>query len=469
MNKRKSGQFLLIISLIISILLLSIIAYVYSAKAYYTGLRYQATKEIIEAITADFKRALAYVLANATHTYLNESYGPNARHNFTIGRLYAYEFLSRWKQYITYVYSELGVQVDIEYPEKTIQLHDRTRKIANLTKCYWYYPESISAAFATLKLNITKYGLYNWKTNITVSLHAWIIENSFTNDQFSNTTTFQIKVLYDDQKPYPWLWEKGQIYILYPDPINYGDWLRAEIQEVEYLGNGVYNITIKPYLKLFQGTEQKVAPLKIILKDERGIIVELYSYKWIQLKITRNTPDSLYAIEEPTPRYRWNFDILVPYTSSCDWVGIEDQNSDVYGFLTDIDPVSDGDKLLFRVRKTDGTGIASLYSPIIYYSIYKYDGDFIEHDKKIRFWMQLENFNTNGGNAKLYIILQLSDGSSWHEYIYNSYAADQTLNVEISVRNAIVNLGIQDIFNGKLRLRFKIEIYKNPGTWWNRK
>ena len=394
MNKRKSGQFLLIISLIISILLLSIIAYVYSAKAYYTGLRYQATKEIIEAITADFKRALAYVLANATHTYLNESYGQNARHNFTIGRLYAYEFLSRWKQYITYVYSELGVQVDIEYPEKTIQLHDRTRKIANLTKCYWYYPESISVAFATLKLNITKYGLYNWKTNITVSLHAWIIENSFTSDQSSNTTTFHIKVLYDDQKPYPWLWEKGQIYILYPDPINYGDWLRAEIQEVEYLGNGVYNITIKPYLKLFQGTEQKVAPLKIILKDERGIVVELYSYKWIQLKITRNTPDRL------------NYKLIYDFNDGKQGWYAQDGPK---GKVCQLEGgpslfIPDNKKLRMRFVSTVKSwigckeGTVYLYSPKIYRA--KYGDNYIEHFTKL----EINVDRIYGCNCRLNII-----------------------------------------------------------------
>ncbi len=415
MRRGKSGQFLLMVSLIISILLLSVIAYVYSTKAYYTALRYQATKEIVEAITADFKRALAYVLANATHTYLNESYGSNARHNFTIGRIYAYEFLSRWKQYITYVYSELGVQVDIEYPEKTIQLHDRTRKIANLTKCYWYYPESISAAFATLKLNITKYGLYNWKTNITVSLHAWIIENSFTSDKPSNTTTFKIQVLYDDQKPYPWLWEKGQILILHPDPVNYGDWIQAEIQNVEYLGNGTYKVTIKPYLKLFQGTEQKVAPLKIILKDERGIIVELYSYKWIQLKITRNTPDTLWAYDSNGIWYTFDGTL-----GDQGWYGIEDSGSnnvDIYpkwwwffGWHdSDTDPdggLTAGDKLRFRFKKIGGTGSvqASLYSPIIELSFLKYNGEYIENKYLEMSIKTITHLQTTTFNIKIQIL-----------------------------------------------------------------
>ncbi len=388
--RRRRGQFLIITSLLMAIILASVIAYVYNSQTFYLHFRYEPINEIIESVTADFKRALAYILANATHTYLNESNGPNARHNFTIGRLYAYEFLSKWKIYTIYAYKNIGLQVDFEIPNKTIVLHDRIRNITNLVKCYWYYPESLSMAYAMLKLNITKYSFYGWKANITVGLRAWIIESSFKSDRDSNKTSFKIRVMYDNNTQYPWLYEKGNITIYYPDPVRYGEWRKANIINVQYLGNSVYNITIQPYLKLFQGAEHSVAPLKVILKDERGIIVQLYSYKWIQLKIKRNTPDAL--------------DYKLVYDFNSGTQGWYTQN----GYCGEVCTFGGGTlylrKLFLSFKSTCcgwlscSEGTVYLYSPKIYRA--KYNDDFIEKFKKL----EINVIFKDGCNCRLKII-----------------------------------------------------------------
>ena len=451
-----------------AIILASVIAYVYNSQTYYLHFRYEPVSEIIEAVTADFKRALAYVLANATHTYLNETYGSTARHNFTIGRLYAYDFLSKWKIYTMYAYKDIGLQVDFETPEKTIQLHDnRTRKIANLTKCYWYYPESLSIAYATLKLNITKYNFYGWKANITVGLRAWIIEDSFKSDKNTDTTSFMIQVLYDNNTQYPWLYEKGNITIWYPDPIEYGEWriVKREDIRVQYLGNGIYNITIKPYLKLFQGTEHSVAPLKIKIEDERGIIVQLYSYKWIQLKITRNTPNTLWAYDDKGVEY--TFDLLL---GDQGWWGEEDSGSDKVDIyprwiwtpfgskdLGDSDPdggLTAGNKLIFRFKKiTSNSGYyyLSLYSPIIELSDFsKYNGEYIE-DRFLEMDICTDaGYTSSSTEFKIYVQVLREDNSVEREVLLDTIKGRINWNHREYSLLPIISSGS---YYGKIRIR----------------
>ncbi|MEM2795399.1 MAG: hypothetical protein QXY49_06060, partial [Thermofilaceae archaeon] len=122
--KKRRGQILVATVLMLALFVMSVLVSVYEAHVSFLRTRSPVVREVVASITADFKRALATMLAVATRAYFNYSefidltgrfsemglnYG--SRHNFTIARAIALTYLEYWRQAVTKAYGEYGMQI----------------------------------------------------------------------------------------------------------------------------------------------------------------------------------------------------------------------------------------------------------------------------------------------------------------------------------------------------------------------
>ncbi|MEM3457745.1 hypothetical protein [Thermofilum sp.] len=318
---RRSAQMVVAAILIIGLMIMSVLVTVYETHSLFLRTRSPVVREVVGAITADFKRALASMLAVATRAYFNysefsdltdrfSSYGMsmNNRHNFTVARQVAKTYLEYWRQSITKAYGEYGVQVSYEILQLDLSKElGRQRTVYNLMKGYWYLPTSGSYAYAKLRLNITAMGFYNWESDVLVGLTLTVYRKPIS--VTGQNVTIMINVRQDGSldystsppsvvgTPYGRLITKGWVRIYYPQMDASGrftgKWLQAKIRDVTYAGMGNYSVTFEPSLPVLTDLKgDQYVPIMVVVSDERGIIVEASTYYYIYFAVQRNTPNT---------------------------------------------------------------------------------------------------------------------------------------------------------------------------------
>ena len=319
----RRGQIVVATVLVVGIVIMALLVNVYHMHALFLRTRSPVVREVVAAVTADFKRALAATLALATRAYINytefldltgrfASYGMSMynRHNFTVARRAALTFLEYWRRSIVEAYGAYGLQVSYELLELDLSRElGRTRSVRDLMKGYWYLPISGSYAYAKLKLNLTALGFYNWESDVFVGLT--LVVNRAPVSVTSTNTTIQISVRFDGDVdtstypptvrgyPYGNLIARGWVRVYYPERDSAGRytgaWKLARIRDVSYLGMGNYSITFEPAVEILTDpvTGQQYAPLMVVVSDERGIVVEASTYNYLVFAIERRTPDTL--------------------------------------------------------------------------------------------------------------------------------------------------------------------------------
>ena len=328
----RKAQMLVVAALMIAIVIMGIIISAYEAHVFFLKTRSIVVREVVASITADFERALAAVLAVATRGYYNYTrfkdlcarfgslgYTFLERHNFTVARIMAHNYLQYWRTAIVEAYAGYGIQVDYEVEILNItEFLGRPRYVYNLTASYWYYPESCSVAHARLKLNLTNLGFYGWESAVTVGLYLSVQPEPVEVNTDENWMVIRINVKSDAGEPYPLLVTKGWIEVYYPKSSGgrwTGEWAKAEILDVTYEGFGNYTVKIRPVVEVLEDpiTGQKFAPLLIVVSDHRGILVEALTYNMIVFKIRKNTPDTLYYYGEDGNLYSITRPSLTPH------------------------------------------------------------------------------------------------------------------------------------------------------------
>ena len=324
----RRGQILVATVLIIGLFIMAVLVSVYEAHVVFLRTRSPVVREVVASVTADFKRALAAMLALATRACFNYtqfidltgrfsdlglSYGN--RHNLTVARAIALTYLEYWRQAVTRAYGEYGLQVAYEIRRLDISRElGRPRTVEDLLKGYWYMNSSGSYAYARLKMNLTVLGFYNWESDVFVGLTLTVWE--------SGSNYVRITVRYDGDitpadtptpsqvrgVPYERLLSRGKVWIYVPetDPAGRytGGWRLATIKDASYMGLGNYTIEFEPSAALITDpiTGRSFALLMVVISDERGIIVEGSTYNYIVFKIQRTTPDTLYYYDSSGTR-----------------------------------------------------------------------------------------------------------------------------------------------------------------------
>ncbi len=234
--------------------------------------------EAIESIKTDLKRALALVLANVSRTY---AFSPS-EHNLTKFRAYALEHFERW---VVLTSTEYGAVVELRYPRYVYRLAGRDYVIQEgcVFKLYWYKRSSLSIGYVEANVSIPSLGIYNVTARALVSLCVSILEVGHSESE--DVTWLLINVTADGV---PVSDVSGvNITVLYPDFENYGYWAEAELVSAEYLGYGLWNVTVRPYVPEIWG----VIPLRLYVTDYRGIVASSLTYEGIVFKVVKNTPD----------------------------------------------------------------------------------------------------------------------------------------------------------------------------------
>jgi len=283
--KKRLGQLLVSTAVLSAILILAISGFAYQVMINRQDVQAQPVKELVEAITASFREAMAAALANLTHEY-------NRTGNIGMARQNALAYLSRWKLVAMSAYAESGLQIDFCFPSEQQALKIQPAKmlynspipdryVYNLSKLYWYYPQSISAIYATLKLNLSALGFNGWQQDILVLLNATLDPSSITVDTKENMTSFSFSITQEYGRAVPTL-DESSLSVLYLDPEK-NSWVRATLKEVTYRGGGNYYIRVSPAAK-----SPYEHYLHFWVMDPRGILVEMYGMAFFDMVIRDN-------------------------------------------------------------------------------------------------------------------------------------------------------------------------------------
>jgi len=320
------AQFIIVATILIGVIVTSLAVSIYLTATQYQEFRYKASKEIVINIDKDFKRTLTRILASATNEY-------NTTADFNPPRAHAYEKLSYWYQTLAQSYPDAGLQLDLRVktkqlqPEKTLPngVEIPERKVENLIKCYWFYPQSISAIYSELAVNLTSHGLYGYVSEGYIALNLTIYTETIESKGGKVSFTFHVEREYgepvsslsinnynfaDEDTPAGWA-----LSYFNPTAKKWERLKTSDITEITYKAGGNYSVTFNmPY----NGYEKY---LVLWVRDERGILVEAYSYYCISYLIKENIDD---AGKQYHPYQTYTFELKPDGTLI--WFGIPIKN-----------------------------------------------------------------------------------------------------------------------------------------------
>ncbi|MEM1547052.1 MAG: hypothetical protein QXP91_11445 [Candidatus Methanomethylicia archaeon] len=326
------AQFIVVASLLIGIIVTSLAVSLYLTSTQYQEFRYKASKEVILNIDKDFKRTLTRILASATNEY-------NTTADFNPPRAHAYEKLSYWYQALSQSYPDAGLQLDLIVKPRKLQekktlpngVEIPERKVENLIKCYWFYPQSISAIYAELAVNLTSHGLYGYVSEGYAALNVTIYTNTIESKKIKNEwyTSFTFHVEKEYGEPVTTLSKENYNF---KDPNTLAGWAISffnptvkrwqrinQVDNVTYSAGGNYTITFKsPWsgnIAIFYDNY-----LILWIRDERGILVEAYSYYHVSYVIRENIDNN----KQYHPYQRYVFELKPDGTLI--WFGISLEN-----------------------------------------------------------------------------------------------------------------------------------------------
>ena len=262
------GQILVAAVLVVGILVMSVLVTAYQAHTLFLRTRSVVVRETVGAITVDFERALAAMLALATRTYFNHTRFSDFTARFEelglepgdldSAKRVARSFLESWEAAVRVVYAEKGAQVElVDSVADVSDLLGKPAYVYDFVLLVWNLTTSGSYICAGLKLNLTNMGLYGWKVLSLVGLTLSIDE------YFAANNTIRIKVLTDNGTYYGNLLARGWVEVYYQQGEG---WAKATIKDVTYEGFGYYRITLDTELP-------GETPFIVVASDERGILV----------------------------------------------------------------------------------------------------------------------------------------------------------------------------------------------------
>lgn len=276
MPGERCGQMLVGAVLIVGLLVMSLLIAAYQAHVTFLRARGLVAREMVGAITADFNRAVATMLALATRSYYDnarfydftskfESYGLKPRDLESVRRV-ARRYIDAWADVQRIAYAEQGIQLwwrpcvsDVSF------LLGRSAYVLDLFLIDWNKTDAGSYICAQMRLNLTNAGFYNWVSYSLIGLTLRINEVRYERD--AEAIKIWFRLLVDNGTYYGLLLAKGwmEIYYLSSD----GRVQKLSSYDVTYCGLGYYNVTLKRERTNVNNGDK----ILIIVSDDRGILV----------------------------------------------------------------------------------------------------------------------------------------------------------------------------------------------------
>jgi len=283
---KRRAQVLIMVGIVLALLILSVSVSLYAAGLEYQQYRKSTYDTQITNLKDDFSRVLTHILSLATNSY-------NQTADITLPRVWADGNFSQWALAAAKVYELSGLQVKFGFDNITIQPKEQWQGAIytnnSLFKLYWYRPQSLSVIEASYQANLSEQGLYGINQTTIILLNMTLNVASFTNS--NSFTSFSLHVNREYGTPVNDLSAKN-FQIDYYDT-QYQTWEEAKIVSVQGIGGGNYNISFQT---LENGPVNPTVLNKTIVwcEDNRGILVESYSYTHIQYVFQENAINPFY-------------------------------------------------------------------------------------------------------------------------------------------------------------------------------
>ncbi|MEM2087479.1 MAG: hypothetical protein QXF52_02240 [Thermoproteota archaeon] len=317
----RRGQIILIMSITLIAVILSVSMVIYLTSTQHLFFNYNPSREIILSIDSDFERALTRILANATDFY-NKTVTQGGTYLFEIdkARETANKTFSYWVMSTQTVYAGKGLSIETQWVnepvqrKKTIELciynltksgepdkpnyysfNYSERKLEKLFKLFWYRPNSISVIGADINVDATAQGIIGWRNRRIILLNLTIASIvPYEKDGFLEVG---VTVLRENGVPVNDLTAGNfEIYLFdRSSPQGAYPWKRVSVESITYNGGGNYTLMTKevpsnPYFWSWSWGENRHTPgdyqfIIVRAKDNRGIVVEAYSYPGVEYVI----------------------------------------------------------------------------------------------------------------------------------------------------------------------------------------
>ncbi len=345
----RSGQVILVMSITLLTIILLVSTMVYLTSTQHLFFNYNPSREIVMSIDSDFNRALTRILANATATY-------NMTSEMNFPRRIANLTFSYWIVSTQAAYTGKGLNIQTKwidepvqeaksirltlynltksgYPDKPIYytFNYRERRLQDkLFKLFWYRPNSISAIGAEISVDATYQGVVGWRATHIVLLNLTI--TSITPYEKDNYVELHVTVLRENGFPVNDLKPGNfEVYLFDPTvPLGVYCWKRIspDTMTLAYNGGGNYTIRITPSfhnptssnVRLFWRWEpERGSPphqpgyyqfALVRVQDNRGIIVESYSYSGIEYAIQENAVEPFYPGDPSKVKETYVFELI---------------------------------------------------------------------------------------------------------------------------------------------------------------
>jgi len=288
---------------------------VYLTETQHMAFSENPSRDIILGIDSDFGRALERILAQATTKY-------NTTAEINTPRILANQLFTYWIMSAQEVYAKSGLDIrtnltsSLLQPSKSLYGYNYSaRMLYNLTKLYWYYPQSISAIGASISINSVQGGYVGWQSPHTVLLNLTLCVPSIRKGS-GNDLLFNAIVSKENNQPVTDLTQKNVAVYLYDPTVGVGTycWKRGNVTQLIYNGGGNYTCDVVPQ---FSNPSQASSFwsyycqfVLLIVQDNRGIIVESYSYTHIDYTIQENAIESFFPSNSLKKWETYVFDLL---------------------------------------------------------------------------------------------------------------------------------------------------------------
>lgn|GEM_PF-4689970 len=262
----KRGQFMIIASLLIGVLVLGLAIGVNEMGLQRQELRYKPLKELVFSITNDAQRALTTALKKGTESYEEYFWKDDFPQNHYDAEVKAFEvienFMSVWARSALASFSSEGIQLKI--PFRDPQLFEKEIK--------WIGNTGFSnVKMRAFSFNLTAEGFSGWEGSLAsyYSLYAPISVS-----ERENATTIKIWLC-------KWTGKMGEFQTFFINNLikediwirqyQVGAWEDIEVEDLRYLGEGWYNLTLMK--EIVYGTKLKI----LIVVPEDQVRVGVYA------------------------------------------------------------------------------------------------------------------------------------------------------------------------------------------------
>jgi hypothetical protein len=178
--RNKRGQFIVIAALLISVMIISASAVMFSAVTYFSHERWEEYIIVIDGIRTGTASVLQLSLANYTQTLNNTVLKTN---------------LDAWRQDVGRAYSGFGAILSSTPASGTYSAYGMSLNYVNGLASTWNQQISFSAANTTGSLNITSVGLEGYKFKASVFLKMQIADLIYYSGKGSDPNYIGVRVI----------------------------------------------------------------------------------------------------------------------------------------------------------------------------------------------------------------------------------------------------------------------------------